>query len=351
AAFGQGVAGTLNNLGNLLRELGDGARAREAFEEALPLATRGEPLLPPMIMTNLGVLLYEEGQDKKGMGLAWKAVRQIERMLSDPHYAEVRYSFKGEIEDAYRLVLCDPELERDTPRARRLLEAMRVGEALGELRHEDAPHFLIDEALEGEHGTVLTIQRIHDGLLFLATLRTETIFERTDASWIEAGKKLLEEVQSQEALKQGGTERIAAAGHELWKTLPASVQRLLPEDSSSGIALSLDPEVGVLPLEFLTPTGKPEDFLCLKMEMPRVPGERLFRQCQERNVIDGAGEYCTLVFGNPTKDLKYAQSEALTIASHLSKNGFRPAFGDKETLIGDDAKMPKFLEALEAHPT
>jgi tetratricopeptide (TPR) repeat protein len=343
AAFEPHVAGTLNNLGSVLSALGERAGARAAYEQALQRAVAGDPSLRPRIMANLAVRLYDDGERKKGLDLAWQAVEIVETMLADARHAEVRHSFKGEIENAYRLVLCDPQLEKDSLRAHRLVEALREGEALA--------------GFGGWHGALLEIQRAHDGALFLANLASGTVFERGDASWTNAGGELLQEVLGAEEARQDRTGRIAAAGQKLWNSLPGAVQDLLLSPPRGGIALSLDPQTGVLPLEFLTPTGKPEDFLCLKMEMPRAPGERLFRQCQERNLIgDGVGPR-SLVFGNPThpplKDyplLQYAEQEAVDLASRLEALGFSPALDGKAAWIAGDAHVERFLEGLAADP-
>ena len=344
AAFEPDVAMTLNNLGTVLGELGDRAGARAAYEEALRLAGRGDSFLQARVMANLAVLLYEEGERRRGLLLARQAVESVETALSDPRYAEVRYSFKGEIENAYRLALCAPEMERDSLTAHRFVQALREGDALA--------------GFAGWRSALLHIQSTHDGMLFLASLASGTVQARADASWTKAARGLLE-VVSQALEERGGdwTGDLAAAGHDLWVALPEAVQRLLDSPPAGGIALSLDADSGVLPLEFLTSTGRPEDFLCLKQEMPRVPGERLFAQCMERMVVDGGAEPQALAFGNPwptrpaSPYLRGAEQEAVDVAGDLAASGFMPALDGKRALLCSEAKLEQFIVGLVAGPT
>ena len=349
AAFEADVAMTLNNLGNLLRDSGEPAAARERYEEALPLARGGEPTLHPSILSNLGMLLYDSGEQRRGLERAWEAVREIETLAADSRHAGVRFSFKGEIENAYRLVLCDPILESDKARAHRLVEALREGELLGEMQPEEAGHFAAEEALGGQQPTVLKIQRTHDGVLFLDS--TEGLFEQQGAPWIEAAEELLKVVQSEEALRPDGNRLVATAGQKLWRALPEPVQALLSNPPAGGIALSLDPDHGVLPLEFLTETGEPKDFLCLKMEMPRVPGERLFRECQERGLIDAQAHPQAAIFGNPTGDLEYCREEAVDLGCSLDNYDFTLLHDGRAAWVCEEATKERFLECLARGPS
>jgi hypothetical protein len=249
-------------------------------------------------------------------------------------------AFRREIENAYRLVLCDPELERDTLRANRFVEALREGEELA--------------GFGGWRSALLHVQRTHDGVMFLANLPSGTVLERGDASWVNAARKLLAEIIAAEDAGQDRTAAIAAAGHELWRALPERIQGLFSSPPPGGIALSLDPETGVLPLELMTPTGKPDDFLCLKMEMPRAPGEGLFRECLERRMIASGGEPRALVFGNPwhtdATHLALAEQQARRLASRLQGLGFSPTVDGKLVWAAADAWASKFLEGLSADP-
>ena len=364
AAFTQYVAGTLNNLGTVLRDLGDRAGARADYEEARGFVPKGDPQLWARITSNLAAHLYDDGERRKGLDLAWQAVEMVETMLADPGYTGVRYSFKGEIENAYRLVLCDPELERDILRAQHLVETLREGELLA-TAEPGAPHGPQSSQREDANGALVSVQRTHVGTLFLAPRHKTPVFERKEESWANAAHKFLEAVTEALEARRFGLDRtgaIAGAGHELWSALPEAIQELLSSSPPGGIALSLDPETGVLPLELMTPTRKADDFLCLKMEMPRAPGERLFRSCLGRTVADGNAEPGALVFGNPKHtrkdengklppDLPGAEAEARRLGARLRELGFAPALDGREAWVTAEASARKFVDGLRENPT
>jgi len=347
AAFEPDVAGTLNNLGNVLRALGDRDAARQAYEEAVAQALTAEPFLQARVRANLAGALYDAGERGRGIKLARTAVEMVEIALSDSRQADVRYSFKEEIEGAYRLLLCDPKLTQDTLRAHRVVEALREGETLA--------------GFGGWRSGLLAIQRSHDGVVFLINLPTGTRFETGDASWVNAGRRLLEEVLKAEETTQDRRVQIAAAGRELWEATPEFVREVLASPPGGGVALSLDPVTGLLPLEMMSPTGKPEDFLCVAREMPRAPGERLFRDCLDRSRMNWPAGDRALVFGNPrhtrkSKDAGYApnlpgaQKEACDLAVRFADRGFKSAVNGRMAWLGADAWRGKFVQGLEASP-
>ena len=347
AAFAPDVAMTLNNLGTVLSDLGDRAGARAAYEEAQVLVPDSDPFLSARIKATLAVDLYDGGERARGLGLAREAVEAVETALADPQQAGVRHSFKGEIEHAYRLLLCDPKLGDDTLRAHRVIEALREGESLA--------------GLGAWRSGLLAIQRTHDGVCFLASLATGTHFERGDASWLNAGRQLLDEMDEADRKREDGTRedrtlQIAAAGHALWEATPEVIRSLLASPPPGGIALSLDAQTGLLPLEFMTPTGKIADCLCLNAELTRAPGETLFLQCLERGLVDGRDYPHALVFGNPwstrkdanghtPQNLSAAQTEAVAFARCCSDRGFTPTLR-----VAADAFKKPFLQGLDQAP-
>jgi len=353
AAFAPSVAATLSNLGGVLLNLGEKVLARQALEEARELAQRGEMPLRARIAAGLGLLLYDTGEQKRGLELAREAVDMLEGWLSVPQKTDERFSFKGEMEGAYALLLCEPSLAQEPSRACRLIEAQREGELLATLgvppggRVAEAP-------VEAKGMAFLSIQQTRDGMAFLLGSAGEVRFEGGDASWVDAAKGLLHTVLAAEEAGRDCTASIAAAGKEVWDATPAWVRDVLSSPPPGGVALSLDPGVGVVPLELLTPTGAPDDFLCLRMEMPRVPGERLFGQCLARGTIDGAAGSSAFVVGNPvhrrTQLLMDAEREAAALASHLSAVGFAPALPGGMPCLGGAAGCRTFLEGVMADP-
>ncbi len=82
---------TLNNLGNVLRDLGERAQARQAYEEALPIYTRCAKAEPKAfagylvtVARNAGKLIEQTGEKPDD----WPALAEAQKLLSQFKAAE-----------------------------------------------------------------------------------------------------------------------------------------------------------------------------------------------------------------------------------------------------------------------
>ncbi len=363
-SFATGVAHTLTNIGCLLKDMDDPDGALTAFEEAAEKTRHAEPFVRAHILMHLAVETYDQGDQRRGLDTAWEAVELVEAALRGPKQTEARHAFKGEMEPAYRLVLCDPALDDDPARTERVIESFREGEMLALPNPRRSAESEPRPCQETCAGTLLAVQCTHEGMLFVAQ-GDHHICARADATWVDAGQHLLDEIcrAEEELLAALGARRnppdrtagIARAGQQLWGLTPKPIQDLLDSSSTGEITLSMDSQAGVLPIELLTPTGRPDDFLCLKLEMPRVPGQRLFHECLERAAIGATDRPLALIFGNPwhsgASNLGLAERQARQLAAALEKKGFGPALEGKQVWAGPDARAREFIRGLRSDPS
>ena len=66
-----------------------------------------------------------------------------------------------------------------------------------------------------------------------------------------------------------------------------------------GLYISPDDLTVNVPLEFLCPTGRPEDFIGLTHVLPRTPGVLRYSQALERTEIANGQPRTAVVFGDP----------------------------------------------------
>jgi hypothetical protein len=344
------VATTLNNLGNVLSDLGERAAARAAYEEALRISDALEAPTPHEAggtRCNLAHLLWEDGQRQQAFKQALEAVSALERWLSEVADPTTWYSFTDAIRTGYHIHLADPWVARDPERVMRVVESLRQGELLsGGMASPTEGSAL---SLAANDSVYLAVQRTIEGTLFVMRDLSGVHCYGANEEWNEAARSMLFVLRS-DLGRFAPAELIADRGQELWAALPPEVQALLDDDRP--VYLSPDDLTVSLPFEFLNPTGKLEDWLGLRHVLSRTPGLASYgRALTELTLQTDAAPNVTL-FANPTHEgavnLPGSEKEAGSVQGKLR---LQSRLGVKVTpYLRAEATTERFLAELDTDP-
>ena len=372
----------LINLAGLLSDDPDGQTLARRLYRKAGLLSKADPLVSARCLSNSSVLEWRAGNRELATHMAATSVGILENWLTTRGTDSDYYSFKSNLEASYHILLEDRGLDGESQAMFQILENLRQGELLsgGEAGSGQNVAISGSTALEGKRvpraapraaelvgggpegflrlcpaakdAVYLTIQRTVEGTLFTILDRDGFRSFRVGGRWSEAAVRLVRAIG--QAFRNGSqaSRLVACAGKDLWDALPDQVQQCLGAHTGP-VYLSPDDLSVNLPLEFLCPSGEPDDFLGLIHLLPRTPGVLHYSRALKALTVAAGHPPTAMIFCNPTHSgvcpLPGAAREASVVGKMLSSD-FQLAPGGR-VCVGRQATLEAFLKALASNPS